>query len=164
MTITTSSIGAAIDYLVTACTAAFGATALVFDGVPSSGTELTLADRIWIGFSPPNPELPVAVGDQEFATLGAYTRNETSAIVCAVEHGSGSTAMQPARDQAFALLRTVETLLRGVGGNPGDTTLGGAVLFSGIGSGIEVYQTQDTNGANVLIQFHVQCTARLTAS
>jgi hypothetical protein len=164
VTITTSSIGAAIDYLVSACTSTFGDDALVFDGVPSSGTELTLADRIWIGFSPANPELPVAVGEQEFATLGARSRNETSAIVCAVEHADGSTAMQPVRDGAFALLRTVETLLRGTGGDPGDTTLGGAVLFSGIGSGIEVYQAQDSNGASVLIQFHVQCTARLTAS
>jgi hypothetical protein len=163
VTITTSSIGAAIDYLVTTVTTAMPG-AQVFDGPPASGTELTLADRVWIGFSPANPELPAATGEQDFATLGAHSRNETSAIVCAVEHEDGATVMQPVRAQAFALLRTIETLLRGYGGDPGDTTLDGAVLSSGIGTGIEVFQAQTSNGASVMVQFHIQCTARLTAS
>ncbi|MDH6111919.1 hypothetical protein P3T36_006898 [Kitasatospora sp. MAP12-15] len=158
----TSSIGAAVDYLVTACTTALGTTAHVFDGPPVGDTQLQLDDRIWIGYSPVSPDLPAATGDQQFAALGARSREETVAIVCAVEHFSGTTAMRLLRDGAFALLATVETLLRGTGGNPGDCTLGGAVLFAQLSGGIEVHQAQTPAGASVLIQFHVQCRARLT--
>jgi hypothetical protein len=155
-------MAAAIDYLVTACTTAFGNGAHVFDGAPVSGTELTLDDRIWIGYSPISPDLPAAAGDQTFATLGGRSRDENYAIVCAVEHFSGDTTMRPLRDGAFGLLATVETLLRGTGGNPGDCTLGGAVLFSQIAGGLEVHQAETPSGAAVMIQFHVQCRARLT--
>ncbi|MDH6134657.1 hypothetical protein P3T37_004061 [Kitasatospora sp. MAA4] len=158
----TSSIGAAVDYLLTACTTALGTTAHVFDGPPVGDTQLSLDDRIWIGFSPVSPDLPAATGDQQFAALGARSRDETFAVVCAVEHFGGTTAMRQLRDGAFALLATVETLLRGTGGNPGDCTLGGAVLFAQLSGGIEVHQAQTPAGASVLIQFHVQCRARLT--
>lgn len=158
----TSTMAAAIDYLVTACTSAFGSTAHVFDGPPSADTQLTLDDRVWIGYSPISPDLPAAAGDQQFATLGARSRDETYAIVCAVEHFGGDTTMRPLRDGAFALLATVETLLRGTGGNPGDCTLGGAVLFAQISGGLEMHQAQTPAGASVLVQFHVQCRARLT--
>lgn len=158
----TSSIAAAIDYLVTACTTAVGASAHVFDGPPPGDTELVLDDRIWIGYSPLGPDLPAAAGDQQFATLGARTRDETYSLVCAVEHFGGDTAMRPLRDGALALLATVETQLRGTGGNPGDCTLGGNVLFAQIAGGIEVHQAQTPAGASVLVQFHVSCRARLT--
>ena len=163
MTITTSSIGAAIDYLVTAVTAAMP-TANVFDGPPTSDTELTLDDRVWIGYSPIDPQLPASTGSQDFRGIGARRRDEDFAIVCAVEHWSGDTTIQPLRDGAFALLAGVETLLRGTGGDPGDTTLDGSVLYCGIGGGIEVYQAQTSNGASVMIQFHIQCHNVLTAS
>lgn len=163
MSPTTSSIPAAIDYLVTAITTALGTTAHVFDGPPFSDTTLALDDRVWIGYSPLNPDLPAATGDQDFGPLGARSRNEEYAIVCALEHWSGSTAVQPLRAGAFALLRQIEILLRGTGGNPGDCTLAGAVLFAGISGGIEVHQGQTANGASVLIQFHITCRARLTS-
>jgi hypothetical protein len=163
MTITTSSIGAAIDYLVTAVTTAMP-TATVFDGPPVTDTQLTFDDRVWIGYSPLDPQLPAAAGGQDPRGLGARRRDEDFAIVCAVEHWSGDTTMQPLRDGAFTLLAAVETLLRGTGGAPGDTTLGGTVLWSGIGGGLEVYQAQTANGASVMIQFHIQCHNVLTAS
>lgn len=164
MSITTSSIPAAVDYLVTTCTKTFGSTVQVMDGPPVSGTELTANDRLWIGYSPLSPDLPAVTGDQQFANLGARSRNETYAIVCAIEQWSGDPTMQALRDGAFSLLATVETLLRGTNGDPGDTTLGRAVLFSQIAGGIQVDTQMDTSGAGVLIQFHVKCTARLTAS
>ncbi len=163
MSITTSSIAAAIDYLVTAVTTAMP-NANVFDGPPTSDTQLTFDDRVWIGYSPLDPQTPAAAGDQDFHGLGALRRDEDYAIVCAVEHWTGETAMQPIRDGAFALLAAVETLIRGIGGNPGDTTLGGNVLWSGIGGALEVSQAQTTNGASVMIQFHIQCHNVLTAT
>lgn len=159
---TTSSMAAAVDYLVTTVTTALGSGAHVFDGPPITGTELTFDDRVWIGYSPVSPDLPAVVGDQQFAALGARSRNEEYAIVCAVEHWSGDPAMRALRDGAMSLLAGIETLLRGTGGNPGDCTLGGAVLFAQISGGIELHQAETPNGASVLIQFHVQCRARLT--
>ncbi|MEY9837100.1 hypothetical protein [Streptacidiphilus sp. EB103A] len=164
MTITTSSMAAAIDYLVTACSNAFGTTAHVFDGPPIGDTALVLDDRIWIGYSPISAGLAAANGTQDFAALGARSRNETYSVLCAVEHWSGATDMRPLRDGAFVLLRQVETLLRGTGGTPGDCTLGGAVLFAQLAGGLELHQAQTPDGASVLIQFYVQCRARLTVS
>lgn len=160
---TTSSIPGAMDYLVQAATKALGTGVQVMDGPPITGTELTASDRLWIGYSPLAPDLPAATGDQQFATLGARSRDETYAVLCAIEQWSGDPTMQALRDGAFALLATVETLLRGTGGNPGDTTLGGAVLYSQIAGGIEVMPTEDTTGAGLGIQFHIQCRARLTS-
>jgi hypothetical protein len=163
VTITTSSIPAALDNLLTTTTAAFGTTAHVFDGAPAADTELFLNDRVWIGYSPINPDLPAVTGDQDFAALGARSRNETFAIVCAVEHWDGSGTFSALRAGAFGLLRQVETLLRGTGGNPGDCTLGRTVLFAGLSGGIEVHQAETPNGPTVLIQFHISCRARLTS-
>lgn len=160
---TTSSIPAAIDYLVQAATTAFGSSVQVTDGPLVSGTEPTAQDQLWIGYSPLNEELPAVVGDQDFAALGARSRNENYAILCCLIQWSGDPATKALRDSAFALLATVETLLRGTGGNPGDCTLGGAVLYSQISGGIEVMPTEDTTGAGLAIQFHVQCRARLTS-
>ncbi len=161
---TTSSIAAAVDYLVSATTAAFGSSVQVTDGPLISGTELTAPDRLWIGYSPYNETLPAVVGDQDFAALGARSRNETYAILCCIEQWSGDPTPKALRDGAFSLLATVETLLRGTNGNPGDCTLGGAVLYAQISGGIEVIPTEDTSGGGVAIQFHIQCRARLTAS
>lgn len=158
----TSAIAAAVDYLVTAATTAYGTTTQVFDGIPPSATELTYPQRIYIGYSPVNPELPIATGDQDFAALGARSRNEHFAIVCAAEYWSGDPTIKPLRDGAFAVLAQVELLLRGTGGNPGDCTLGGAVLYAQISGGIEVHQGQTTSGASCLVQFHITCRARLT--
>jgi hypothetical protein len=161
--VTTSSIPAAIDYLLQAATKAYGTTVQVMDGPPISGTESTAQDQLWIGYSPVSPDLPAVAGDQDFAALGARSRNETYAIVCCLVQWSGDPTMQSLRDSAFALLGTFELLLRGTGGNPGDCTLGGAVLFSQLAGGIEVVPTEDTTGAGLAIQFHVRCRARLTS-
>lgn len=163
MTVMSSRIPAAVDYLVTTITSTLGANAHVFDGPPANGTELELNNRVWIGYSPVSPDLPAVTGDQDFAALGARSRNENFAIVCAVEYWDGSGAFTVLRAAAFALLRQIETLLRGTGGNPGDCTLGGAVQFAGLSGGIEVHQGSTTEGPSVLLQFHITCRARLTS-
>ncbi|WP_051943879.1 hypothetical protein [Streptacidiphilus rugosus] len=160
---TTSAISAAVDYLVTAATTAYGTSAHVFDGPPATDTALDLDDRIWIGFDPVNEGVPAVTGDQEFAALGARSRNETFEIVCAVEHWSGDSTFRGLRDGAFALLAQVEMLLRGTGGQPGDCTLGGAVLYAQVSGGIELHQSSTANGAAVLVLFHISCRARLTS-
>lgn len=166
---TTSAIPAAIDYLVKACRAAFGETARVFDGPHINDAELARQDLVWIGHNPLTdvgiPE-PVVTGDQSFATLGARSRDETFAIVCAIEHWSGSTDMQPTRAAAFALLARIEQLLRGTpaSGGIGDATLGGAVLYAQIGGGMETYHMQSDRGSSCAVVFHISCMARLTTS
>lgn len=165
---TTSSIPAAISYLYQQALSAYpAATTHVFDGPTPYSTQIALPDRVWIGHNPltqPGIAEPVMTGDQQFATLGARSRDETYQIVCAVEHWTGDTTMATARAAAFGLLRTFELLMRGVPatGAPGDATLGGAVLYAQVSGGIETYQDQDDAGATCMVVFHVATTARLT--
>lgn len=169
---TTSTIGAAIDYLAStaaALYAAYGAandvTIQVIDGPPTAASQETIQSMVWIGFDPDNPELPVVVGDQQFATLGARTRDESYAIACCVQYWSGDAAnVKAVRDGAFALLAQFETMLRGSPlTGPGDCTLGGAVLFAQIAGGIDYSQLSGSNGLIGQINFHVTCRSRLTS-
>jgi hypothetical protein len=172
MSTVTSTAGAALDYLVTTATgiyaayaAANGLTCLVLDGPAPVDSEETYPVVVWVGFDPNNPENPVVVGDQEFAALGARTRNETFTIVNTVRYWTGdTTAVKTVRDQAFALLAQFETMLRGTPLNgPGDCTLGGNVLFSQISGGLQYTPISSGSGLIGEITFHVSCRSRLTS-
>jgi len=163
MTATSSAMGAAIDYLATAAAAAFPAPIQVVDGPVVTDTMETATSRIWVGADPDNPDAPAAEGDQEFAALGARSRNETFAIVNTVDFWSGNTVAAPVRAGAFALLRTFELLIRGTNGNPGDTRMGGAVLWSQIAGDVAYHQIDSSDGLIGRIVFHVSCMARLTS-
>jgi hypothetical protein len=172
MSTVTSSIGAAIDYLAATAATVYAAYAAansltieVFDGPPTTVSVDVIQSRVYVGFDPDNPELPVVVGDQEFATLGARTRDERYAIACCVQYWSGDQGnVKTVRDGAFALLAQFETMLRGTPLNgPGDCTLGRAVLFSQIAGGIDYSQLAGSAGLIGQINFHVSCRSRLTS-
>lgn len=166
MSVQTSSIPAALSYLYTAAVAAFPA-ALVLDGPPRVSDQQSFQDVVSIGWDGDEQMATPAVdGDQDFAALNrTLTRDELYRIVCSVMHWDGSDSVTTARTAAFALLTTFEKLLRGYPPNgTGDTTLGGAVLWSHVAGGITVDQTTDANGAACRVIFHVTCKARLTGS
>lgn len=167
MSVQTSAIPAAWNYLVQAATAAFASTVLICDGpVPVVDLE-AFKDRVTIGWDGADEVSEAAVtGSQAFRNLdrGAI-KDETFDIVCSVTHWDGDNNVATARTSAFALLATFERLMRGYPPNgSGDVTLGGAVLFAGVGGGISVIPVLNGDGASVTVVFHVACTARLTGA
>lgn len=166
MSVATSSIPAALSYLVAAAKAAFPA-ALVFDGPMLVVDQEAGADRVTIGWDgDPDTSSAAVEGDQDFNALNrGVTRDEDFRIVCSVTHWDGNSDTAAARTAAFALLAAFERLMRGYPPNgTGDVTLGGAVLWAGVKGGITVDYAADANGTACHIVFHVTCRARLTGS
>lgn len=166
MTVATSSIPAAIDYLVSAATAAFPGV-LVLDGPPRSTDQQSFQDIVTIGWDgDEDMTTPAVEGDQDFAALDrALTRDETYRIVCSIIHWDGTDSYKGARDGVFGLFGTFEKLLRGYPPNgTGDTSLGGAVKFAHVSGGVSLNYTSGPNGVAAYITFHVTCRARLTGS
>lgn len=164
MSVATSSIPAAIDYLVSAATAAFPGI-LVLDGGPKSTDQQSFQDIVAIGWDGDEQMAsPAAEGDQDFANLDrALTRNEDYRIVCSILHWDGTDNYKAARTTVFGMLATFEKLLRGYPPNgTGDTSLGGAVLWSHVSGGIALNYASGPNGIAAYITFHVTCRARLT--
>lgn len=166
----TSAIGAALDYLADAATVAYaaytastGTVVQVIDGPPLAASESTITSLVWIGYDPTNPDEPAGVGDQEFVNLNTTTRNENFQLVNTIEYWSGDSGnVRAVRDGAFQLFAIFELLVRGRGGNPGDTTLGGAVMWSQIAGGESYAQDSGSGGLIGRIIFHVSARARLT--
>jgi hypothetical protein len=166
MTVTVSAISPAIAALVAAAKTAYNTAKVdVLEGPPVTALDDTYSQRVWIGYNPLNPEEPSATGDQEFATLGARSRNEDFTVVCCCEYWTGDPTPSTARLGAFALLSAFEPLLRGTpgSGGPGDATLGRVVLWSQIAGGIDYAAEQSSNGVVGRVVFHVTCRARLTS-
>lgn len=164
----TSQLGAAIGYLVTAATAAFPAPAQVTEGPFLSDTALTPPARVWIGFDPTSSSDAAGEAEQEFATIAqARSRNETGEIVCCIEYwtGNADNPAAQARVGAFGLLATFELLLRGSPTTgPGDTTMGGAVKWSQVAGSLAFSYDSDDAGMIGRIVFHVQYMQRLTTT
>lgn len=170
MTVATSAIPAAWNYLVSAATTAFAGSnppVLICDG-PMAVVDLEeFQDRVTIGWDGAEETFVTAVdGSQAFAALNrGITKDETFEIVCSVTHWDGNNSIPSARTAAFALMSKVELLMRGYPPNgSGDITLGGAVLFAGIGGGIQVIPELSDQNAAVTIVFRVACRARLTGA
>ena len=167
--ITTSAVVPALNYLAATATTVYAAYAAanneviqVIDGPPTAASEATITSLVWIGYDPTNPDEPAALGTQDVTNLNTTTRNETLTIVNTIEYWTGDSAdVQGARDGAAALLAVFELMLRGVGGNPGDTTMNGAVTWSQITS-TELTQDSSSSGLIARIVFRVTAKARLT--
>lgn len=166
----TSTINAAISYLVTTAQAAWASdtSMTVFDGPTPNSFNLETKSRIWIGADPTaaEPGADAVTGTTEIATLSqGRSLDETYAITCAIEHWDGGIDLAEARSVAFGYLATFQQFLRGLPPvGPGDTTMGGALGTAGWAQAsiAAVHQFQQTDGADVVIVFHVLCRARLT--
>lgn len=167
MSVATSAIAAAWDYLVSAARAAYPATVAVFDGPMPTVDGEQYQDRVAIGWDGAEESLADAVtGSQAFRNLDrGVTKDEDFEIVCSVTHWDGDNNIGSARARCFALLATFERLMRGYPPNgSGDVSLGGAVLFAGIGGNLSVIPVLNEDGASVTVVFHVACRARLTGA
>lgn len=154
---TTSSIPAAIDYLVSTVRALpeCAPPVSVHDGFPAGTGNPAVA----IGVVP--NEDGVTARESVHAQLGAQAEYETFSIPVAIESwiGGGEEAMKPARDAAFTIFNAINTAVRA------DRTLGG-VLHGGaaILTSTRVDQTVTADaageGRSCSVMFLVQCKNR----
>lgn len=153
----TSSIPAAIDYLVAQVTALpeCQAPVTVSDGYPAGPGERYVV----IGVAPHED------GDTEddvvHGQLGAQMERETYVIPCVAVAwvGGAEEAAKAARDQAFAMFNAIVTMVRA------DRTLGnalhsGAALVTGVRMEQTVTPELAGQGRGCLIKFSVRCENR----
>ena len=167
MTVQTSAIPAAWNYLVSAAQGAYATSVAVFDGPMPTVDSEDYQDRVAIGWDGDEESLVDAVtGSQTYNALNrGVTKNEEFELVCSVTHWDGNNSISTARTAAFGLLATFERLMRGYPPNgTGDVTLGGAVLSAGVSRISAVIPILNADGASVTVVFYVACTARLTGA
>jgi hypothetical protein len=172
VTATTTQVPAVTDYLVAAAKASplLGAAsppAYVFDGPQPPVATQSLERVLWIGADPLNPEDIAAEATQNWPVMDhARTRDEDGSITCAAQHWSGDPASKVHRDGAAAIVAGVELLLRGdtLAGGPGDASMGGLVMWSGVDGPFQWGPRQVANGAAMLVTFRITYRARLTTS
>jgi hypothetical protein len=165
----TSQVPAVTDWLVSAAQAstllgAATAPVSVFDGPQVPVKVQEIEQVLWIGANPASLGEATAEADQTWPVIDhARTRDEDGGIICAAQHWSGLTDIKTHRDGAAAIVAGVELLLRGDGTTgPGDTTMGGLVLWSGVAGPYSWWPRQVASGALMLVTFHVTYKARLT--
>jgi len=166
MTTTTTAVPAVTDYLVTAAAAALPGVR-VFDGPQPVKAVQAIEQALWIGCDPANLADVAAGATQDWPVSDfGRTKDEDGYIVCAAQSWSGSTVIKTQRDRADAIIAAVELLLRGTPqqGGPGDASMGGLVLWSGVNGPYEWYPHQADGGARVLVVFRVAYRARLVIS
>jgi hypothetical protein len=165
---TTTVIPAVTDYLVTAAAGAAGMTGVrVFDGPQPAKATQALEQVLWIGCDPANLTDVTGEAVQDWPVMDSgRTKDEDGSIVCAAQHWSGSSVIKTHRDGANAIVAAVELLLRGTpaSGGPGDASMGGLVLWSGVNGPYQWYPKQAPDGAAVLVVFRIVYRARLVIS
>lgn len=108
---TTSRAPAVIDALVALCQAAPGLSeAKVLDGPQVTANPLKAA--ICIGWDGDEDNDQAVESTQEWAGLGAKSKDETLQVTCAAIAWHGATTTKPVRDSAYALVGEVEDALR----------------------------------------------------
>jgi hypothetical protein len=165
---TTSQVPAVTDWLVAAAqSSAALSDVTVVDGPQIPAATQNRPQVLWIGADPASLNDAAAEAAQNWPVMdNARTRDEDGAITCAAQDWSGDTTISTHRDGAAAIVAAVELLLRGTPrvGGPGDATMGGLVMWSGVDGPYAWYPRQVANGALVLVTFRVTYRARLTTS
>ncbi|WP_060952396.1 hypothetical protein [Streptomyces hygroscopicus] len=152
----TSAVPAAVDALLAILRAAPAlADVLVVDGPPS----VNLTDRrvVYVGWQP-GGEAAVTL-EQDFASAGARTMDETFEISGYAEVRSGDKDMADRRRAVFELVAAIETALRATDANPTAPTLNGTVLWSHLTTG-NLAQIQ-SEGSLAGLAFVIACRARI---
>lgn len=140
----TTSIPAAIDYLVTNLSAAMPAETQVLDGPP--GTDLE-NHGIAIGYALDEP----SVTSQE-SGAGLNSSTEEYDINSMVWARSGEEQPKVVRDQLFALINALDAALKA------DRELGGAVVFAQLRV-VDFDQTRNEDGTWAVATVAIACKA-----
>ena len=158
---TTTVVPAVIDYLVATFTASSSLGAAtppvaIYDGPVTTGA--VAQQVLWVGLQDPDAVLPPigAESQQEWVGVGARQRNEYLTIHCVAEAWAGTTDVKTMRDNAYAIVAAVETILQG------DPTLGGHVLFTDNTMPQRQLRQQNTeNGQLARVYFSIKAKARI---
>jgi hypothetical protein len=164
----TSRVPDVIDWLVSAAqnSPQLGAATpavTVIDGPPPTTDTYSELLHLYIGDVPSSDEA-AATAAQTWPVLDhARTRDEDGDVTLTADAWSGSSNMKAVRDQAKAIIAAVELLLRGDGRTgPGDATMGGLVMWSGVDGPYTWSQRQTQEGPGCTVTFRVVYRARLT--
>lgn len=152
-----TSIPAFIDALVTAAKAALPDIE-VFDGTGATGDP---GDFLMVGVADPNPSnLGAAATASELPGPLATTRprDESGALMCATYSWNGDADQKLARDTATGYMNAVATILRS---NPTLGLADGGYFVAQMGDSKELFQGQDSQGADALWLFNILFTARI---
>lgn len=160
----TSAVPAVTDYLVAAATAALPGV-VVFDGPNPTADTLTEPQHLWIGWDTQgNSGEPAAETAQDWPVMDyGRTKDEDGMIICTADAWGGSVSVKTHRDAAAGIVAGVELLLRGTpqAGGPGDASMGGLVLWSGVNGPYQWYPRQTQSGAGCGVVFRIVYKARL---
>lgn len=152
----TSAVPAAVNALLAILRAAPTlADVRIVDG--PAPTNLTDRQLLFVGWQP-SAEAAVTL-EQDFASAGARTRDESFEISCYAETRSGDKDMATQRAAVFALVAAVETALRATDAAPTAPTLNGTVLWAHLTTG-NLAQVQ-AEGTVAGLAFTVTCRARI---
>jgi hypothetical protein len=157
----TSKVPALIDYLVTAFQGSGALAAMtlgdttgvtVYDGPATTGLDAKL--KLFVGLDDPDSDQAqsAAAFTQSFNGLDASKRDEMPSVNCVAEAWAGTDDARTVRVAVFAIVTTVETIIRAVtdqfGGNA-------SLAFPGVTAG-ELLQNNTTTGAVARVRFQVQ--------
>lgn len=152
-----TSLGRAIDYLVTSVTALpeCASPIVVADGY----TARRAADMVWIGVTNEDGTSEVK---SDWAGLGAGKEDEDFDVPCLIEtyRGGGDGVVKPTRDAAITILDAINAKIRL------DRSLGGGLTLPGWAAVRDVRLVQTStpeeagDGRYARIYFNVKCTAR----
>ena len=168
----TSRIPDVIDWLVNAATvsASLGASPLapvtVHDGPPPTSETLAAPLHLYIGWDQVTGGGQGADAVQDWPVLDkARTRDENGTVICTADGWTGSTTGKTARDLCKGIVAGVELLLRGDGTTgPGDASMGGLVMWSGVAGPFEWFPRQTADGAGCACVFRITYRARLVTT
>lgn len=169
---TTSVIPQVIDYMVAQAGASSSLglaspAVVVIDGPHLTDDTLAQPMHLWIGHDPYADGQEAASADQDFAGLDmGLKRNETGQVTCTAEAWAGGDVIKTQRDTTAGIVAAVELLLRGTprSGGPGDTSMGGLVLWSQVSGPFSWYQKATQDGLSVGCVFRITYQARLVTS
>lgn len=152
-----SAIPAVVNGLVTlfnTAGAALTPTVPVFDGPDLAAS--SAQESITVGADDlVAADMQSANEAQEWATIGATSKNVNGNVLCLVLCQSGATAVAPLRARAFTILGACESALRT------DIDLDGLpVWWTGLNA-VDLRQQQATSGAVVRVPFRVTYRARI---
>lgn len=149
----TSRVPATIDALVAGFTAAGLKT---WDGPVLTGD---FADSVYVGYDgDPEGDYEAATMDQQWAGLGAKARTETFDIICAVVvliGDDGPQIVKMARDTAYSMLATAETVLRA------DPSLAQIPMFVAEIRPMAIYIEPGPQGDQARLVFHIHVQTRI---
>lgn len=151
-----SIVPSLIDALVAGARDLFGDALTVCDGFEVGEDP---GDYLMVGVDDPeSPESAFAANvDQDWASIGARSRDESGHVTCAAMSWNGDADLKAARDGVYATASAFGEMLR----NSPALGLDPELLWTSFGTSMQLSQSQVESGAIALLVFQVAFRARI---